>query len=59
MKIGNEEFAFQQKLFWLRNKIVHTGFSAYHREVAKKCYNYARLGIAILNSMDQYKKTQN
>ena len=44
--------AFQQKLFWPRNRILHHGYADHDAEDAKKCFNFAQFGLEILTRMD-------
>lgn len=46
----------QIHLFWPRNRILHFAFTGYSHEDAIKSYNIARLGLVILNSMDEYRR---
>ena len=48
---------FQKKLFWPRNRILHLANTDYERQDAEKSYNIASLGITILNSMDEHRRT--
>jgi len=48
--------SFQEKLFWPRNRILHSGKTDQYQESdAIKCFNIARLGIEILKQMDKKK----
>jgi hypothetical protein len=49
---------FEKTLFWPRNKILHSGETSYTRQDAKRSYNIAYLGMVILKSMDDYRKTK-
>lgn len=48
---------FQEKLFWPRNSILHFANTNFKRQDAITSYKIAELGIVILNSMDENRRT--
>ena len=46
----------QRALFWPRNAIVHMGRIASEREEAVRALNVARLGVYVLDRMDEIKR---
>jgi len=48
----------KENLFWPRNRILHFAYDGYSKSDAIKSYNFAKLGLTILNSMDKHKSSQ-
>ena len=56
--VENLAESFQKKLFWPRNKVLHSGYSDYTSDDAKRCLNIAELGLRIFDKMDKHKSNQ-
>jgi hypothetical protein len=50
--------SFQTNLFWPRNRILHLGKAKYTQEDARRCFNFASLGLRILESLDNEKRDE-
>jgi len=53
LDIKNLPKSFQEKLFWPRNKILHSGKTNHDKDDAIKCFEIAQVGIYILREMDK------
>ncbi|HEX3036679.1 MAG TPA: hypothetical protein VHT73_16425 [Thermodesulfobacteriota bacterium] len=56
LDINNLPKSFQEKLFWLRNRVLHFGYSNYNEEDARRCLDITNLGIELFNEMDRIKR---
>jgi hypothetical protein len=57
LSLDNLIKGFQEELFWPRNRILHFANTDYERQDVEKSYDIASLGITILNSMDEHRRT--
>lgn len=48
--------SFQTNLFWPRNRVLHLGDSSFSKEDANRCFNFATLGLKILEVLDLEKR---
>lgn len=48
--------SFQTNLFWPRNRILHLRDSGFSKEDANRCFNFATLGLKILEVLDLEKR---
>ena len=56
LDINNLSKSFQQKLFWPRNRILHLAYTKYNYIDARRCYNIAKLGLMLLEKLDNYRQ---